>query len=395
MLHYSLLLFFLWAIDSANAVPVILPQPPTAEERTFAADLQNALETTNISALASLSYCEGDEPWAVSFYFHQFLRHPCDMVRLVRSGSAEMSNYSNEPIEPHSALPVQWFVVLRQPPLQYEATGTNLTVLPASLHNGKIVITRRMVAFSPQQKRLIVLAGGLAMLAAIWYASKCLRLRSTGKCRYAPAALAVLLVCFAAECWIVTHAMASILPYPARLFVLPGVGLLAFFVALVYDSWSESGQTASSRLKAAGPLIVFFEGWKAWKERTGPFVSPGVRSAVYVAVTMLVVWFGIYVSRGLSIVLSPRHVQGVVIKAERRGGIYYEYSVNGRRYTGSGVGNFDRYYPVGSPVDVKYSGLHPANSTIDDDPFLLVEQLACGIAIFTGIAVLANAKKRK
>lgn len=395
-LRYSLLLFFLLAVCPANAVPVILPDAPTVEERAFATDLQNALETTNISALVSMSYCEDDESWAVSFYFRKFVEHPCDLIRLVRSSSVEASNYLNQMSGQRSVLPLRWLVVLRQPPLLYEATSTNLTVLPASLHNGKIVITQRMAMFSAGQKRLLNILAGVAVLYALFRAATFFRLRaSTPPPRYATAGLAVLLLCVGIECWLVTHEMEFIAPHPLRLFVLPAIGLATVFITIIYDSWSESGETMTTRLKAAGPLIIIFEGWKAWRERTGPFASPVARRIVCVGAVLVAVWFAGYVWRGASIVLSPRHIEGVVTKGSPRSGVHYSYSVNGQRYTGTGIGDSGRTYPVGSPVDVKYSGIHPANSTIDNDPFIFIEQLTCGVVIMIGFALLATAKKRK
>lgn len=74
--------------------------------------------------------------------------------------------------------------------------------------------------------------------------------------------------------------------------------------------------------------------------------------------------------------------------------VHYTYRVAGRQYSGSGVGSFDRIFPVGSPVDVKYSASHPAYSTIDDDPFLFLEQLAFGLTVMFGFALLAGFKRR-
>jgi len=395
MLRYSLLLFFLLGVCTANAVPVILPDASTSEERTFAADLQNALETTNVSALVSMSYCEDDEPWAVSFYFRRFVEHSCDLIRIVRINSAEAPDYLKQLSGKHSDLPVQWLVVVRQPPHLYEATGTNLTVLPASLYDGRIVISQRMAVFSPAQKRLFNIFAGVGVAYAFFRAVTFLRLRASNpRPQYATAGLVVLLLCVAAECWLVTHKMEFIAPHPLRLLVLPAIGMAAVLITIIYDSWSESGETMTVRLKAAGPLIIFFEGWKAWRERSGPFAAPAARRIVLIALALLAVWSAAYIWRGASIVLSPQHIEGIVTEGSPRSGVHYSYAVNGQQYAGVGIRDSDRTYPVGSPVEVKYSGIHPASSTIDNDPFIFIEQLTCGIAIMIGFALLATAKKR-
>jgi hypothetical protein len=394
ILRCFLVPMFLAAAVPANAVTAILPAHATADESAFVASLQDALETTNIPALVSLCYCEEDEPWAQSFYFRQVVQHPCDLIQLVRNDSPEAAGYNEQLTGSHSVLPVQWWVVLRQPPLLYEATGTNLTVLPASLFNGRIVITQRMAAFSPGQKQFIMAGAGLAALLALWYAAKFVRLRFTvSQLRYSPAGLAFFLVCFAAECLIFTQAMSSVAPHPLRLLILPLVGLSVLGITVIYDEWSKAGQTMSARLKAAGPLVVFFGIWKAWRERTGLFASPTARAAVLAGAAVIAGCFGIYVWKGVSIVLSPQHVQGIVTRCEPKGGVQYAYTVNGKKYAGSGVGSFDRSYPVGSPLDVKYSGYQPAYSTIENDPFLFIEQLTCGFVIMAGFSLLATTKK--
>src|SRR6185369_5281780 len=98
--------------------------------------------------------------------------------------------------------------------------------------------------------------------------------------------------------------------------------------------------------------------------------------------------------RGTSIAMHAQHVQGTFTRCAPRGGVQYTYSVNGRQYFGSGVGSFDRVYPVGSPLDVKYSSAHPSYSTIDDDPFLFLKQLAFGLVIMGGFVLIGSHKRR-
>jgi hypothetical protein len=61
---HSLVVLVLLGACAAHGAMLVLPDNPTAQERTFATSLTNALETTNITGLVALHYCESDEPWA-------------------------------------------------------------------------------------------------------------------------------------------------------------------------------------------------------------------------------------------------------------------------------------------------------------------------------------------
>jgi hypothetical protein len=373
---------------------LVLPSNATAQERTFATNLTNALETTNIAALVELHYCEFDEPWAAEWFFRQLVKHPCDQIRLERAesvqGAADLGGLEGG----RANLPVGWLVVLRQPPLPLEAAGTNTTVLPAGQLNGQIVITRRMALFTPFQKQLVLAAGALATLLALWYLGSFIRLRRRDgeAIRYFPLGLAMLLVCFGAECGVVVFAMSHLVPHPLRLLALPLVGLFACVAAALYDERQKATRRQPS--DGSSPLAALAKAWRAWKNREGPFASPRMRSTVLLAVALAAAWLGAYLWRGTSIALYSQHTQGTVVGSGRRQGVHYTYQVAGRQYSGSGVGSFERIYPVGSPVDVKYSAAHPAYSTIDNDPFLFLEQLAFGLTVMFGLTLLAGFKRR-
>ena len=382
----------LW-ICSAWAGTLVLPDNPTPEERAFGVALTNALESTNIAALIGLHYCERDEAWAAEWYFRQLVKHPCDEVRLERvdsaNGQADLSHLNGG----HSSLPVGWLVLLRQPPLPFEATLTNTAILPASLFNGSIVITRRMTAFSPFQKQLILAAGVFAQVLAIWYAVRFARMRWGHRetLRYAPLGLSVLLLCFGMWCFVVVFEMSRFVTQPLRLLILPMAGVAALLAAVLFDERRKPTSAGSRRRPT--PLDALAYAWRAWKNREGPFASARVRGVVLIGLLALGCWLGGYLWRGTSIQLHETHTQGTVVQSGRRQGIRYNYQVNGREYFGSGVGNSERVYPQGSPVDVKYSAAHPSYSTIDDDPFLFLKQIICGLAIMLGFALLAGSKR--
>jgi len=394
VLRHIVLILLLGSLQVDGAT-VVLPGRPTAAELAFAATLTNALATTNIAALISLSHCEADEPWAVQWFYASLLKHPFDEIRIERAEAKNTAQYANQLSDDRADLPLDWLVVLRQPPLPFEATGTNLTVLPASLFDGNIVITRRMAVFSPSQKRLLVEGAALAGLLAVWYVAKFFRLRRReGQLRrYAPAGLSILLLFFAGECLAIVYAMSWFAPHPLCLLILPGVGLLACFGAMLYDERTKAVAAGARGLRPNSPGAALVNAWKAWRNQQGPFASPQVRGAVLVAVTLIAIWLGASLWRGTSITLYAQHVQGTVTRCYRRGGVDYTYSVDGRQFSGSAVGSFDRIYPVGSPLDVKYSSAHPAYSTIDDDPFLTLKQLAFGAVLMGGFILLASRKR--
>jgi hypothetical protein len=395
LLHLLLgvLLLCAWPMCAAT---LILPNNPTPEERTFGAALANALATTNVTALIALHYCERDEPWAADWFFRQLLKHPCDEVRLERVDSVKAQADLSELHGARSMLPLRWLVVLRQPPLPFEATSTNTTVLPASLRDGSIVITRRTAAFTPLQKQLLLAASALAMVLSVWYALKFALLcwGNRQALRYSPLGLAVLLLCFGIQCARVVFAMSDFAPQPLRILFLPVFGLVAFFTASIFDDRRKRPAPSNSANQKLSPLGALAQVWRAWKNGEGPFASTLVTSTVLLAIIALACWLGAYLWRGTSIQLHEKHIQGRVVQSAPKQGIHYVYSVDGRQYSGSGVGSFDRYYPVGSPLDVKYSVSHPAYSTIDDDPFLFLKQITCGLAIMLGFALLAGSNRR-
>ena len=390
-----IVLFVLLGNLPVRGVPVILPGQPTAAETAFANTLSNALTTTNVAALIELSHCEGDEPWAVQWFYAGLMKHPCDQIRIERADDTNVVQYARQLSGGRSDLPVRWLILLRQPPLPYEAAGTNLTVLPAAWFDGNIVITRRMATFSPSQKRLLLSVATVAILLAAWYAARFMWAcgRDERPIRYSPAGLAILLLCFAGECFVVVNAMPWFAPHPLRLLVLPVTGMLACFVAVFYDEWAKASATAGRGLSPNSPGAALVNTWKLWRAQQGPFASPQVRAIILVVVALAAMWLGTYIWRGTSIMLHAQHVQGTVTRCEPHGDVHYTYAADGRQYTGAGAGSSDRIYPVGSPVDVTYSSAHPAYSTIDDDPFLFLKQLTFGVVLMAGFILLASCRR--
>jgi hypothetical protein len=386
----------LLSASAAHGATLVLPARPTAEEQAFATALTNALEMTNIVELVALHYCESDEPWAAEWYFRQLVKHPCDEIKLERAEPAESSAYTEKLEGARASLPLRWFVLIRQPPLPFEAASTNLIVLPAGLLDGRIVITRRMGVFTPYQKQLLLASAATAVLMAGWHLLKFVRSRRRGAeaVRYSPLGLAVFLVLFALECVAVVFAMFLFVPHPLRMLILPILGLLSFFVAAFYDERRRVPAATSEQPQDNSPASALTKTWKAWKNKEGPFSSGRARFAIRLVITVFACYLGWSVWRGVSITLHEQHAQGTVIHSGRRQGVRFRYEVNGREYSGSGVGNSDRVYPVGSPVDVKYSASHPAFSTIDDEAFLGIKQLACAAAFIGGFFFLANRKRR-
>ena len=113
--------------------------------------------------------------------------------------------------------------------------------------------------------------------------------------------------------------------------------------------------------------------------------QPTIRNVVVtgMVVACIIFSFGGHVWRDISIALHPQATKGI-ITGESRGALTYQYMVNGKDYSGSGIGDFDRPYPNGTTLEVRYSSLHPLFSTIDES-FLFEKQLLCGVAIFGGI----------
>lgn len=397
ILFRQVLLILLCGLVRADAITVVLPDRPTATELAFADTLTNALATTNVAMLALLAHCEADEAWEAEWFFQHLVQHSCDEIRIERADSAGAAQYAKMLTGSRADLPVRWLVVLRQPPLLYEAADTNISVLPAALFDGKIVITQRMAVFSPFQKQLLVGVAALSVLLAVWYAARFILScwRDVRPIRYAPAGLSILLLCFAGECRAVVFAMPWFMPHPLRLLILPIVGFLVCFAAVFYDERAKAGATATGGPPPNTPAAALVNTWKLWRTQQGPFASPRVRFAVLSVVTLVAVWLGAYIWSGTSLSLHPAHVQGTVTRDRvARGGIRYTYTVDGHQYFGGGVGSFNRIYPVGSPVDVKYSSTNPAFSTIDDDPFLFLKQLAFGLVVMGGF-ILVGSQKRK
>lgn len=98
----------------------------------------------------------------------------------------------------------------------------------------------------------------------------------------------------------------------------------------------------------------------------------------------IIYWFGGRLWHDCSIALHGQRTDGTVTRTTSRGVILYSYTVGGRDYSGTGRGDYDRSYPKGSTVEVRYSSVHPSFSTIDE-PFLFLGQLSCGVAIFGAI----------
>jgi hypothetical protein len=104
-------------------------------------------------------------------------------------------------------------------------------------------------------------------------------------------------------------------------------------------------------------------------------------------------FFGGHLWRDISIARHPQMTQGIVT-GESRGALVYHYTVNGHDYSGSGIGDFDRSYPPGTTLKVRYSRLHPSFSTIDGS-LLTEKQLLCGVAIFGGILLVVRFSCRR
>lgn len=362
---------------------VVLPDRPTATELAFASTLTNALATTNVAVLGLLAHCESDEPWAAEYFFRNLVKHPCDEIRIERADSPGATQYTNLLTGARANLPVQWLVVLRQPPFPFEIGGTNTTVLPAALFDGKIVITRRMSVFSPDQKQLLTGVAALAILLAGWHAVRFIRLYRCGTqpLRFAPAGLSILLLLFAGVCLAVVFAMSWLMAQPSRVLILPIVMVIGVLVCL-----------------SAAYYDALVNAWKSWRNRQGRFASPWVRFAILLGVALVAVLLGQNAGEAASISLHPQHVRGTVTRgrAGRSGNIQYTYTVDGHQYYGGGMGNFGRIYPVGSPVGVKYSSTHPACSTIEDSPLnpLLLQQLAFTVVVMIGFILLVGQKRK-
>lgn len=387
---FRLALIQLLGLFAARGANLVLPPSPTSEERDFGVSLTAALSSGNVAQLAALHYCEADEPWAVEWYFERLLRKPCTEIRLERVDPAKAWAYQEIEKESRPSLPMRWVVLLIQPPLLYEATYTVTNFVSAGWWDGRIVMTRRMAVFTPYQKQL-VLAGSIACaLGALWYLLYFLRARRRSQevLRYAPLGLSLLLTLTALEMAAVLLAMPVLIRHPLWLPMPVLAGVLACLAASKYDDNRKAGPIPAK----PGPLTGLRN---AWRLRTGPFARPATRTAIVLLALCASAFLAQNLWRGLTISLNPQHVQGVVTSVTHRGSIHYSYIVAGHEYSSTGRGDTDRYYPVGSPVDVKYAASHPAFSTIDGDPFIFLEQLACAGAFFGGIFWLRRVGRPK
>lgn len=110
-------------------------------------------------------------------------------------------------------------------------------------------------------------------------------------------------------------------------------------------------------------------------------------------VACIICFLGGHLWRDISIALDGQHTRGNVTGCNR-GALLYHYTVNGHDYSGSGRGDYNRTYPNGSEVDVRYSSAHPSFSTIDE-LFLFEKQLLCGVAIFGGFFLIIYWDRRR
>jgi hypothetical protein len=275
---------------------------------------------------------------------------------------------------------MRWVVLLIQPPLLYEATDTVTNRVSAGWWNGRIVMTRRMAVFTPFQKQLVLAASTACGLGALWYLLSFFRARRRSQevLRYAPLGLSLLLTLTALEMAAVLLALPMLIRHPLWLPMPVLAGVLACLALSRYDENRKAGPIPAK----PGPLTGLRS---AWRLRTGPFARPESRAAILLLALCAFGFLAHNLWRGLTISLNPQHVQGVVTSVTHRGSIHYSYVVAEHEYSSSGRGDSDRYYPVGSPIDVKYAASHPAYSTIDGDPFIFLEQLACAGAFVGGI----------